>query len=221
MTQDQSIRSDMRSQQQESQSRPRNELGFYLVASNRELLNHVENLMNRKGIFGIMDSSGRVHYLVDGRRGSPYAAKIIMTATGDLIEDQLRQEYTHQNRIREAVDSVITRFDFNIHLRGYRLLIDMMRMVANDISLLNPISKRLYPLIAERYRLTAYQVERNVRYLLEDLASRELVARANHDTEFEKLLFPDETRLPVARSINRLAELIAEQIDHKKAHDLH
>lgn len=71
MRRDQSIRSDMKSEQMEELRRPKDEFGFYLVASNRELLNHVEKLMNRQGLFGVMDSSGRVHYLIDARKGSP------------------------------------------------------------------------------------------------------------------------------------------------------
>lgn len=212
MTRDQSIRSDMKSELTEQRNRPKDEFGFYLVASNRELLNHVEKLMNRQGLFGVMDSSGRVHYLVDGRKGSPYAARKVLATAENLIAEQTLHEHHHQAEVHLAVDNVLERYAFNFHLRGYRLLQEMMRVIAGDVSLLNPISKRLYPIIAEKYKMTPYQVERNVRYLFDDLAMREM--RTLEDGEYLpfRLLRERDVSLPVARTIVRLAEMVADHL---------
>jgi hypothetical protein len=213
MRSDQSIRSDMKSEQMEELRRPKDEFGFYLVASNRELLNHVEKLMNRQGLFGVMDSSGRVHYLIDARKGSPYAARRILTTAEHLIREQSRLEIGQIAQVYHAIDSVLERFAFNVHLRGYRLLQEMMRLIAEDVSLLNPISKRLYPLIAERYKMTPYQVERNVRYLFDDLARREKQAVEEKTGRLScRLLLSKESRLPVARTVSRLAEMVDDHL---------
>ncbi len=210
MTREQPIRSDMRSEQTEQRARPKDELGFYLVASNRELLNHVENLMNRQGLFGVMDSSGRVHYLVDGRKGSPYAARKVLLTAENHFHEQTRNEHHHQEKVHRAVDTVLERYAFNFHLRGYRLLQEMMRVIAGDVALLNPISKRLYPLIADKYKMTPYQVERNVRYLFDDLVRREIRALEEGEELPYRLLRSRETRLPVARTVSRLAEMVTD-----------
>ncbi len=218
MSYDHRIRSDMKAQKRESESRPAGEIGFYLVASNRELLNHVDQLMNRQGIFGVMDASGRVHYLIDARRGSPYAARKVIAEADRLAEHRKLRDFELHSDLRRTVEAVIAPFNFNIHLRGYRLLVDMLEMIAIDISLLNPISKRMYPVIAEKYKLTPYQVERNVRYLLDDLARRERLARSCGDHAGSSFLLPSgESRLPVARTVSRLSERVAEELKDRRA----
>ena len=95
------MNSDMASELREQMARPDRELGFYLVASNRELLNHMEGFMNRCGIFGVMDSNGRVHYLVDARKGTPLAARNIMATAQNVISrhlDGARTARTHPPR---------------------------------------------------------------------------------------------------------------------------
>lgn len=200
------IRSDMRSEALAARRRPEDEIGFYLVASNRELLNHVEALMNRRGVFGVMDSMGRVHYLVDARKGSPYATRKVMATTERLYLERIDGLTARERRIRDAVDDVLAPYDWNRELRGYRLLAEMLRTTATDVSLLNPISKRLYPTIAERYRLKPHQVERNVRYLLDDLRTR-----ADADTITD--LVDPNGRLPVGRTIRCLSERVRSHLE--------
>ncbi len=207
------INGDMASEQRESMMRPQSELGFYLVASNRELLNHVESIMNRRGLFGVLDSNGRVHYLVDARKGSPYAARQIMSTTDRLANHHLNNEKTNKMKVRTAVARVLNRYDWNVQLRGYRLLGDILRMTAVDVSLLNPISKRLYPEIAARQKLKSHQIERNIRYLFDDLALRELQEKPMKD---HSLLIRGEISLPVGRTIARLTEEVREALDHLK-----
>ncbi len=204
------IDSDMASEQRELTRRPASEFGFYLVASNRELLNHVEDLLNRRGVFGVLDSTGRVHYLVDARKGSPFAARKIMTTADRLLNRQTDRQEAGRLRVRRATDLVLDRYDWNTQLRGYRLLGDILRMTATDISLLNPVSKRLYPEMARQYRLKAHQIERNVRYLLDDLARRE---GSGPGGEGERLLPEGEVSLPVGRTIARLTEEVRAVLD--------
>ncbi|HPX92991.1 MAG TPA: sporulation initiation factor Spo0A C-terminal domain-containing protein [Bacillota bacterium] len=205
-----SIDSDMVSEHRELKGRPQEELGFYLVASNRELLNHVETLMNRKGVFGVLDSSGRVHYLIDARKGSPLAARNVMATAGSVAGKVCRDARREKRRIRLVVDQVLGRYEWNKQLRGYRLLGDILRRTATDISLLNPISKRLYPEIAKEQGLRPHQVERNVRYLFDDLAERERSACPGPP---HRLLREEDRGLPVGRTITRLAEEVWNRLD--------
>lgn len=197
------IHSDMASEQRALQRRPPEEVGFYLVASNRELLHHVETLMNRQGVFGVLDSSGRVHYLVDARKGSPLAARNIMTTAEGIARRRSLGLRNEKRRIRVAVDQVLGGYELNRQLRGYRLLSEILRVTATDQTLLNPVSKRLYPEIARQQGLRPHQVERNVRYLLDDLAARE---RTRPPGDRKLLRGPNQESLPVGRTISRLSE---------------
>ncbi|HHX30252.1 MAG TPA: hypothetical protein GX720_03380 [Clostridiaceae bacterium] len=212
MQQVQGINTDMASQWREESRRPGAEVGFYLVASNRELLHHVEGLMNRQGVFGVMDSSGRVHYVVDARRGSPFAARKVLSTAGRLLDRHLQEEREERQRIRETVEEILSDYAWNIQLRGYRLLFDMLLRTALDVSLLNPISKRLYPLIASDYRLKIHQIERNIRYLFDDLALRE---RQGVTRSRRRLLLDGERSLPVGRTIARLSREVWDRLESR------
>lgn len=204
------IDSRMTSSYQESMHRPQEEIGFYLVASKRELLNHVEGLMNQMGVFGVLDQSGRVHYLLDGRKGSPFAIRKMMATTGRMMEDKQQHGQAKKRMVRLAVDRVLDSYAWNRHLRGYRILVEMLRLSVTDISLISPISKRLYPELAKRYELTTDQIERNVRYLLDDLAKRELEGGTS---SFCRLLPRGQTRLPVGRTVTRLVDQVGVSLE--------
>lgn len=202
------IESSLESAFLEEARRPRDELGFYLVASNRELLNHVEGLMNRLGVFGVMDLTGRVHYVLDGRKGPPFAMRKLMTVADQLLVG--REAQSQKSKIRQAVSQVMNRYAWNTQLRGYRFLAELLRLAVQDMSLINPISKRLYPELARAHRLEAKQVERNVRYLLDDLALREL----GGDPEVKnRLLLDGQTKMPVGGTIIRLLDYVWEVME--------
>ena len=71
----------------------------------------------------------------------------------------------------------------------------------------NPISKRLYIQVAKVFRVTAAQAERNVRYLLKNLAAREQEARRNGTVEGKAFLSAPDQRLPVAETVVRLWDI--------------
>ncbi|NMA18228.1 MAG: hypothetical protein GX939_05675 [Clostridiaceae bacterium] len=202
-----SIASDMASEQRLSVER-RHEWGFYVVSSSRELLQHIEGIMNRDGLFGVMDSEGRVHYLVDARKGYPYAARQIFSTASRLVQEQSTSASNETQSLEEAITTVLERYDFNRELRGYRLLYSMLKFVVSDRSLLDPISKRLYPKIARLYGLKVNQVERNVRYLFANLCKRELSTKSNTRDDksvFLPLLQKGAKTLPSAETIRRLS----------------
>ena len=46
-------------------------LAFYVAANDRDMLGKINQLLARNGCVGFTDTAGRVHYLIDGRRGVP------------------------------------------------------------------------------------------------------------------------------------------------------
>ena len=173
MTKQPLIAADLQSAYELSLRKPQKEIGLYFISSNRELLKHVEKVMNRYGAFGIMDASGRVHYLLDARKGIPYAENQFLETVSSLVEDHVKEEVDYQRETQNLVNQILGRYAFNKDLRGYRILFTMLELSLGDYSLLNPISKRLYTQVAKVFNVTASQVERNVRYLFEDLMAKE------------------------------------------------
>ena len=53
------------------------------------------------------------------------------------------------------------------HIRGYQYIREAIKLVFDDIEILNSITKGLYPTIAIRFKTTASRVERAIRHAIE------------------------------------------------------
>ena len=83
------------------------ELAFFIAANDRDVLGQINHLMASHGYVGVMDTAGRLHYLVDGRRGTPYASRRILEATGRILCDRLEANQSLQQLICRSVDLVL------------------------------------------------------------------------------------------------------------------
>ena len=201
------IAADIQSAYEHYLRRPQKEVGVYLISSNRELLNHVEKIMNSQGVFGVMDAYGRVHYVLDARKGIPFVENKFNQTVSAVIEDHRNEQMDYQLETQKLVNQVLDRYDFNKKLRGYRILFSMLELSLKDYSLLIPISKRLYKQVARVFRVTPTQAERNVRYLFHNLLISEQEAR-KFETGKDKLFLSDPNgRLPVAETVVKLWEI--------------
>lgn len=149
------------------------ELGFYLASSDRDLLNRVEQIMKQRGVIGLRDALGRIHYVVDGRRGPPFAARRVQEATEQYLVQRQFDDHHALKQQGEAIDEILLGYRFVRTLRGYRFLRHALAIALNDPSTLHPMSKRLFPQAARHFRVSPHQVERNVRYLMDRLAEDE------------------------------------------------
>ncbi|HBF36225.1 MAG TPA: sporulation transcription factor Spo0A [Firmicutes bacterium] len=65
------------------------------------------------------------------------------------------------------VSRIIQSLNIPLHFKGYSYLRDAIIMTSQDPSLINEVTKRLYPLIAEQYHTTMNRVERAMRFAIE------------------------------------------------------
>ncbi len=141
-------------------------IGFYIAANDQEILTQVNRLMTRSGFVGIMDTAGRLQYLVDGRRGTPHAARRIIETTGRIIRDRQDTIDPLLLMLSPAADKVLAMHHIRQELKGCRFLRYLLLHAGLNETLLRPISKTLYPAVASHFKVNIYQVERDIRYAL-------------------------------------------------------
>jgi len=146
------------------------QLRFTVVINDKEMLDQLDRLMTRQGYAGVVDTAGRLHYLVDGRKGMPYASRKILEATGRLIKDQCDNARPLKASIGHNVDQVLMDSGIRPELKGYRYIRAMLLMIGLDETRIKPVTKVLYPDIATHFHVKASQVERDVRYALQETA---------------------------------------------------
>jgi two-component system response regulator (stage 0 sporulation protein A) len=69
--------------------------------------------------------------------------------------------------LEQEVTAIIQRMKVPVHFKGYTYLRDAIMMAVADPSLINEITKRLYPMIAERHDTNNFRVERALRFAIE------------------------------------------------------
>ena len=73
-----------------------------------------------------------------------------------------RQAIDYDEKIMEVLLSI----GISANLNGYHFLKDSIRMVIDDPSYINNITKKMYPAVADRWSTTTSKVERSIRHAL-------------------------------------------------------
>ena len=92
----------------------------------------------------------------------------------NTIIDLLSSENSSRSKTvpREAdnIDVSISRFihcmGIPAHLNGYNYIREALKLAMDDINVLNPITRKLYPIIAQKFNKTPYCVERAIRHAI-------------------------------------------------------
>ena len=156
-------------------SRPEeSSISFYVAGSNRDLLQKIDQLMADSGLIGLRDAQGHYHYLIEGRKGAPYATRRIHEITAMEQSAKTRNVDSEIEDAEFYVDAVLSCYRFNTMLKGYAML--RYILISNYIqpALGRSLSKILYPRTARAFRATVSQVERNLRYALDMLKEAEI-----------------------------------------------
>jgi Sporulation initiation factor Spo0A C terminal len=142
--------------------RAQTEVGFYVVCNDRMILDNINDLLKRKGMVGISDTAGHMHYLVDGRRN-------IYEAAGHIASEALRamdaSTYSGES-LMAAIEEIVQRYRLDPSLLGTRILRSMLVLLIGDPSLVTVVTKQLYPLVGKEYGISVAQIERNLRYAM-------------------------------------------------------
>lgn len=148
-------------------------IAFHIAGSNAELLQNIHHLMAERGIVGLKDPAGKYHFIIDGRKGAPFAAKRIDDMARILLREQYEENEKEELNAEFYVDAVLECYCFQRTLKGYQYLRHILMNLILDPGLKGPLTKALYPLTARAFRISVSQIERNIRYCLDKLRERE------------------------------------------------
>ncbi len=111
-------------------------------------------------------SLGARYYLM-----KPVSAEVIAERVAQLAEESVRPKEVVERKRLATLDERISNIFISIgippHIKGYNYLREGIKMAVNDPSIINNITKGLYPMIAERYETSASKVERAIRHAIE------------------------------------------------------
>ena len=165
------------------------ETSFYVVCSDKMILDNINHLMRSRGYMGVSDMTGRMHYMVDARKN-------VYSAVHHIIQEVTEKEsipVVTNVQMNEEIKDLFGFYKIDLRLIGGRLLRDILFLSIKTPTTLNHVTKTLYPLVGKRSGLSLLQVERDLRYvlrksILEELGYRNVSAiRFLHDQLVEQL----------------------------------
>ncbi len=113
---------------------------------------------------------GAIYYFV-----KPVSPQIIAERVGDIMNDKVI-DYKVSAEIRdkrkaisldEKISNIFTTIGIPPHIKGYVYLREGIKMAVEDNSIINKVTKELYPKIGEKYDTSASKVERAIRHAIE------------------------------------------------------
>lgn len=147
--------------------------------------------MKKKPVFIIISSMGNqsmveyacklgvTYYIMKPYSPDNIARRIMQMASKRLLIEEKEAEgnlknardyYTPDyvaNSLEADVTSIIREIGIPAHIKGYQYIREAIIMTVNDMSMLNFITKLLYPSIAKKYKTTSSSVERAIRHAIE------------------------------------------------------
>ncbi len=172
----------------------KNEFGFYIACDDRSILKCINAMLLDNGMVGLSDTEGKVHYLIDGRRGGNYALGRVKEKVLKLREPSPSDTGYEDAIVYQAIDTVLERYGFPETLSGTRILRYLLFRLYREPKLLKSAAKCLYPLAREEFQMSPAQVERNLRYAIRKNTKLKedtrliMVLRKLHDKTLEEVL---------------------------------
>ena len=84
------------------------------------------------------------------------------------------------NQIEEKITNIFITVGIPAHIKGYQFLREAIKLAIANPEIINSITKRLYPTIAEKYDTSASKVERAIRHAIEVAWNRGKIENINN-----------------------------------------
>ncbi len=147
--------------------------GISVISKIRELNFPIKiiviSALNRDEIISRAMSEGANYFLV-----KPYNLSVLIERMKNLEEEKIEMNNlaTQTGALRKTtLEEKISKIFINVgippHIKGYGFLREGVKMAVEDPEIINNITKKLYPMIGEKYNTTASKVERAIRHAIE------------------------------------------------------
>lgn len=101
----------------------------------------------------------------------PISAELVGDRVEEMCADGIAIRETLERRragsLEERISNIFISIGIPPHIKGYKYLREGIRMAVEDPTVINHVTKGLYPVIGERYETSASKVERAIRHAIE------------------------------------------------------
>jgi len=118
-------------------------------------------------------------YVHAGELEKPYSLNDAATLIYSLIPVPEKYKISSSKSLDEKLSNIFIRAGIPPHIKGYQYLRTAVKLAINQPDIVNSITKKLYPTVAEYYSTTPSKVERAIRHAIEVAWSRGKIENIN------------------------------------------
>lgn len=111
---------------------------------------------------------GADYYLV-----KPFSEEILLERIAGLLDEKMKYEVATPSYTKKAnfsiegqIREIFISIGIPAHIKGYQYLREGIKATVEDPTIINSVTKKLYPFIAEKYDTTPSKVERAIRHAI-------------------------------------------------------
>ena len=114
----------------------------------------------------------------------PASPEILIKRAKELCESDLQNLIVSQKNdslkeIEEKITNIFITVGIPAHIKGYQFLREAIKLAMGNPDIINSITKKLYPAIAEKFDTSASKVERAIRHAIEVAWNRGKIENIN------------------------------------------
>ncbi len=165
--------------------------GFELIKKLKSLNSNVKVLvlsaLSGEGFVQKAFSEGADYYII-----KPYKPEYLIERIKNLIDFNFvfnqeenvskpknNNELTKYKQLDGKITNIFITVGIPAHIKGYQFLREAIKMAIENPEIINSITKKLYPSIAERFETSASKVERAIRHAIEVAWNRGKIENIN------------------------------------------
>ena len=156
--------------------------GFKVLESVKNLNTKivVQSSLSIDGFINKAISLGAKYYCI-----KPFDVQTLKERINELVSPQEIQSGVFfnakaNNQLEEKITNIFITVGIPAHIKGYQFLREAIKLAIANPEIINSITKKLYPTIAEKYDTSASKVERAIRHAIEVAWNRGKIENINN-----------------------------------------
>lgn len=140
----------------------------------------IQSALSMDGFINKAISMGASYYCI-----KPFDLNTLLDRVNDVITQNAEQSKVYfnaktPNQIEEKITNIFITVGIPAHIKGYQFLREAIKLAIANPEIINSITKKLYPTIAEKYSTSASKVERAIRHAIEVAWNRGKIENINN-----------------------------------------
>ena len=150
------------------------------LAGNKKTKVIVQSSLSIDGFINKAISLGAKYYCI-----KPFDIETLKDRIHDVINTDNKETRVFfnaktTNHIEEKITNIFITVGIPAHIKGYQFLREAIKLAIANPEIINSITKKLYPTIAEKYDTSASKVERAIRHAIEVAWNRGKIENINN-----------------------------------------